>query len=137
MNTLDRVRRLWKSCKLSLARRFLAYSGNHPPGRLTVLISSNPPPWKRLISPTLSTNERADLIMSIFSDPDEAEVFEYLSGERMQHVSDLEVKDLVRLVDYLDEVRHRVAPPYSLLKPHRLSTVLTLPVSLPGDVCVR
>ena len=40
----------------------------------------NPPAWKRLISPTISTDERIDLIKSIFSDRDEVEVFNYLSG---------------------------------------------------------
>ena len=58
-----------------------------------VLTSSNPPAWKRLISPALSPNERIDLIMSIFSDCDEFEVFKYLS-----------VKDAQDFVDVIDEV---------------------------------
>ena len=117
MKTLNRVRRLWKSCKFSLARQSLARFGDNPFERLTILASSNPPPWKRLINTTLPTNERIDLIMSIFSDPDEVGVFEYLSGDHVQRTSNLEYNDLVRLVDHLDEVRHCVVLPYPLLKP--------------------
>ena len=40
---------------------------------------SNPPPWKRLIDPTLHARERIQLITSIFSDRDEVETFKYLS----------------------------------------------------------
>jgi len=57
---------------------------------------SNPPAWKRLISPTISTEERIDLITSIFSDCDEVEVFEYLSG-----------KDAQAFVDVIDEASDR------------------------------
>ena len=39
----------------------------------------NPPAWKRLISPTVSADERIYLIKSIFSDREEIVVFEYLS----------------------------------------------------------
>ena len=53
---------------------------------------SSPPAWKRLISPTISTEERIDLIKSIFSDCDEVEVLEYLSGN-----------DSKALVDVMDE----------------------------------
>ena len=43
-------------------------------------MSSKRPAWKRLIGPTVSTEERTGLITSIFSDQDEVEVIEYLSG---------------------------------------------------------
>jgi len=51
--------------------------------------SSDPPLWKRLISPSLSTNERLQLIGSIFSERDEVEVFEYLSGDDAQAFVDV------------------------------------------------
>ena len=57
----------------------------------------NPPAWKRLISPTVSTEERADLIKFIFSDRDEVEVFNYLSGG-----------DAQAFVDTIDEVIVRI-----------------------------
>lgn len=47
-------------------------------------MSSNPPTWKRLINPSLSVNEHIGLIMTIFSDRDEAEVTKYLSGDDAQ-----------------------------------------------------
>ena len=59
-------------------------------------MSSNAPPWKCLISPTLPANERTDLIMAIFSDRDEVEMFKYLS-----------VKDSQALIDVIDEVSTR------------------------------
>ena len=49
----------------------------------------NPPAWKRLISPKASTNERIDLIKSLFSDPDEVEVSKYLSGDDAQDFVDV------------------------------------------------
>ena len=49
----------------------------------------NPPAWKRLISDTLSTDERIPLIKSIFSDRDEVVVFEYLSGDDAQAFFDV------------------------------------------------
>ena len=64
--------------------------------------SSDPPAWKRLIDPGLSANERLDLINSIFSDHDELEVFEYLSGD-----------DAQAFVDVIDEASVRVLPPPS------------------------
>lgn len=45
---------------------------------------SDPPAWKQLIGPTLSATERAEMIRTIFSDRDETEVFEYLSGNNAQ-----------------------------------------------------
>ena len=62
--------------------------------------SSNPPAWKRLINPALPTNERLDLIKSIFSDHDELEVFDYLSGN-----------DAQAFVDVIDEASARILPP--------------------------
>ena len=47
-------------------------------------MSSDPPLWKRLIDPRLPTNERIQLIETIFSDRDEVEVFKYLSGNDVQ-----------------------------------------------------
>ena len=49
-----------------------------------ILMFSNPPPWRQLISPGLPTNECIRLIISIFSDHDEARAFEYLSGNDAQ-----------------------------------------------------
>ena len=46
------------------------------------LISSTT--WKRLIDHTLPTNERIQLIITIFSDRDEVEMFKYLSGDNAQ-----------------------------------------------------
>ena len=42
-----------------------------------------------MISPSLSANGRIDLIMSIFSDRDEVEVFEYLSENDAQAFVDM------------------------------------------------
>jgi len=64
-----------------------------PPSSLTLLMFSAPPAWKRLISPTLPTNERIQLIISIFSCHDEADVFKYPSGN-----------DAQAFVDVVDEV---------------------------------
>ena len=55
--------------------------------------SSNPPAWKRLISPVLPPDERIGLITSLFSDCDELETFKYL------HRRDAQV-----FVDVIDEV---------------------------------
>ena len=52
-------------------------------------MSSNPPAWKLLISPTVSTEERAGLIASIFSDRDEVKAFEHLSGNHAQAFVDV------------------------------------------------
>ena len=57
--------------------------------RLYVLKFSNPPAWKRLINPTLPRRERVDLIKSIFSDRDESEAFEHLSGNDAQAFVDM------------------------------------------------
>jgi len=56
---------------------------------LTILVRSNPPPWKRLIDPTLLMNERIQLIGSIFSDRDEVEVFKHLSKDDAQAFVDV------------------------------------------------
>ena len=50
---------------------------------------SNPPPWKRLIDPTLPVNERIPLITFIFSDRDEVEVFKHLSRDDAQAFVDM------------------------------------------------
>ena len=60
----------------------------------------NPPPWKRLINPTVPTDERIDLIKSIFSDRDEVEAFHYLSGG-----------DAQAFVDTIDEASVRIRLP--------------------------
>jgi hypothetical protein len=64
------------------------------------LISSDPPSWKRLVDPTLSTKERIPLIRSIFSDPDEVGVLECLSGD-----------DAQMFVDVIDEVNICISLP--------------------------
>jgi len=65
---------------------------------LTVLTHSNPPPWKRLIDPTLSTDKRIDLIKSIFSDRDEVEVFKNLSREDSQAFVDVIGEASIRIL---------------------------------------
>jgi len=45
--------------------------------------------WKRLISPTLPSHERIDLIGFIFSDRDEAEAFNHISGDDAQAFVDV------------------------------------------------
>ena len=45
---------------------------------------SERPAWKQLISHTLTTDERTSLIVKIFSDPDEVEMVEHLSGDDAQ-----------------------------------------------------
>jgi hypothetical protein len=47
---------------------------------------SEEPAWKRLISHTLATHERFPLITAIFSDRDQIEVVEKLSGDNAQNV---------------------------------------------------
>ena len=84
MLTLACARQLQKSCRFSSTRQFHVCSGDHPSLSLTVLVCRDLPAWKRLISDTLSTDERIPLIKSIFSDRDEVVVFEYLSGDDAQ-----------------------------------------------------
>ena len=60
---------------------------------------SNPSSWERLIDPTLSANERIDLITSIFSDHDEANGHKSLSGGAAQ-----------AFVDEMDEVGTHTLP---------------------------
>lgn len=52
-------------------------------------MSSNPPIWKQLIDPTLSINGRIDLMKSIFSDCDEAQVLKYASRDDAQALVDV------------------------------------------------
>ena len=52
-------------------------------------MSSGTPTWKRLISDSLSTEERVSLITSLFSDHDEAKAVEYLSGDDAQTFIDV------------------------------------------------
>jgi len=87
--TLTCARKLRESCKFSSTRQFLIHSDDPPSINLTLLSSSNPPAWKRLIDPVLSAKERVGLIMTIFSDPDEVEVFKYLSGTDAQEFVDV------------------------------------------------
>ena len=61
-------------------------------------VPSNPPAWKRLISPALPQNERIDLISSIFSDCDEFEIFKYLSGEDSQAFVDVTYEVSIRII---------------------------------------
>lgn len=70
-----------------------------------VIIFRNLPTWKRLISPTISANERIDLIISVFSDRDEFEVLKYLSGG-----------DAQAFVDVIDEASiNTISPPRNVL----------------------
>ena len=81
------LRVLHDSSVLHLFSRTFVRRPNH------VFTFSDPPAWKRLISPALPPNERIDLITSIFSDCDEFEVFKYLP-----------VKDAQDFVDVIDDV---------------------------------
>jgi len=73
------------------------------PSSLTLLIFSAPPAWKRLISPTLPTNERIQLIISIFSGHDGAEVFKYPSGNDAQAFVDVVDEVSVHILRSTDE----------------------------------
>ena len=52
------------------------------------------------MNPTVSTDERVNLIKSIFSDDDEVTVFEWISGD-----------DAQAFVDVIDEVSDRTLRP--------------------------
>ena len=49
----------------------------------------NPPTWKRLINPTVATDECINLIKSIFSDRDEVVVLEFISDNDSQAFVDV------------------------------------------------
>ena len=57
-----------------------------------------------MINPTLPTDERVRLMMSIFSDRDEVEVFRYLSGSDAQAFVDVIDKVSVRILSPLENV---------------------------------
>ena len=57
--------------------------------------------------------------------------------EYTQCAPNLQGKDLVWIVDYLDKVRRRVLFPCSPLSQYRLSMVSILLVLLSGSVCVN
>ena len=61
----------------------------------------------------------------------------FYGREYSQCAPSLQGDDLVWLVDYIDEVRRRIAFPYSPLSQPRLSMVLILPVPLSGSVYVN
>ena len=103
MKTLTHARKLQKSYELSSTRQFLLHSGDSSVN-LTLLVSSNPPTWRRLISPTLPTNERMQLIMTTFSDCDEVEVFKYLSGNDAQAFVDVMDEASIRTIFPLENV---------------------------------
>ena len=52
-------------------------------------MSSDPPTWKRLIDPTLPTDKRIQLIITIYSDSDEAGALKYLAGNDAQGFIDV------------------------------------------------
>ena len=99
MATLTRARKLQKSCKRFSICQFLIHSSDRPSGSLTIPSCRNPPVWKRLISDTLSTDERIPLIKYIFSDRDEVVVFEYLSRA-----------DAQAFIDVVDEASVHISP---------------------------
>ena len=70
------------------------------------------PLWKRLINPGLSTNERIPLILSIFSDRDEVEVFENLSGSDAQAFVDVISEARIRILLSLQIYRSNLAKTY-------------------------
>ena len=72
---------------------------------------SNPPAWKRLISPTTSAEERTDLITSIFSDRDEVKVLECLSGN-----------DAQAFVDAIDEASIFILSPLEICRSNPTET---------------
>ena len=100
MKTLPCVRELQTSYKSSSTRQFLIHPSYYPSVSLTSPSYSNPPAWKQLISSTLSTDERINFVISIFSDCDEIEIFEYLSEN-----------DTQAFVDVLDEASIYIPSP--------------------------
>ncbi|KAF9644321.1 kinase-like protein [Thelephora ganbajun] len=66
---------------------------------LDALLNSENPAWRRLISTTLDTNGRTPLITTIFSDRDQIEMVEHLSGD-----------DAQRFIDVTHEVLDTLAP---------------------------
>ena len=58
-------------------------------------MSSEDPPWKRLIGRTLATEERISLITTIFLDNDQVEMVEHLTGN-----------DAQAFIDVVDGVSH-------------------------------
>lgn len=58
-----------------------------------VLVFSDLPAWRSLVDPTLAIHERVSAIETIFSEPDEIQVVENLSGE-----------DAKVFIDVIDEV---------------------------------
>ena len=89
MAILTRARKLQKFHKRLSICQFLIHSSDRPSENLTVPSCRNPPAWKRLISDTLSADERVHLIKFIFSDRDEVVVFEYLSRADAQAFVDI------------------------------------------------
>ena len=85
---------------------------------------SNIPTWKRLINYPLTTDERAFLIVTIFSDDNEIEIVGRLSGG-----------DAQAFVDTIDEASlHTLSPPKSWLPlklPHPVGQVLDI---VPSDI---
>ena len=76
-----------------------------------VLVYSDLPAWKRLIIPALSAEERIELIKYIFSDRDEFEVFERLSGS-----------DAQAFVDVIGEARIRILSSLKICRPNLANT---------------
>lgn len=70
-------------------RKFPICSRNCPSVDLTTSVCSDPPGWKQLITCTLPMNERIPLMTSTFSDPDDDDVFEYLSKDDSQALIDV------------------------------------------------
>lgn len=72
-----------------------------------VLLCSEPQAWKRLISDTLSTGERVNLISSIFSDRKEVAAVGLLSGNNAQTFVDvMDAVNIHTLSPHEDEWAH-------------------------------
>ena len=91
---------------------------------------SEVPPWKRLISGALTTNERTSLIMTIFSDSNQVEIIKHLSGD-----------DAQTFVDTVDDVSSRTfSLPrswHSLRLPHPVCQVLDMLPPETRKMCSR
>jgi len=91
--TLTCARKFQKSCRFSPGRSPVNSSGRP---FINTLTYSAIPAWKRLTCPNLSANERIDLIMTIFSDRDEAEASKYFFSNDAQTFVDTMVEASTR-----------------------------------------
>ena len=100
MRTIARAQKHQRYRRFCVVRKSSILFNDHAFFGLTVFSGSDPPAWKRLISRTLTTQERVSLITTIFSERDGLEVATFLSGE-----------DAQAFIDVVDEVRPHTLQP--------------------------